>query len=149
MKESNLEHNAANEDPFSGLSGVHEIHMTPLMPHVPDMFNQMQMPHMEIIPLNGPDLGMMNQMSQIGELLKNKLHGLHRTGPAAEHHMGPLIPSNILTPGAHPKHLAKEKANDEKKQDKSDKKEEPKKDEHKDDAPKDEKAKSTDEKDQV
>lgn len=121
------------------------------MPHVPDMFNQMQMPHMEIIPLGGgPDFGMMSRMNHISDMIKNKLHSIHKTGPAAEHHMGPLIPiHNILTPGAHPKHLSTAKKEDEKKEDKpvtndeAAKKEEPKKEEPK------KEDKKADEKDQV
>jgi hypothetical protein len=93
---------------------------------------------------------MMSRMNHISDMIKNKLHSIHKTGPAAEHHMGPLIPiHNILTPGAHPKHLSTAKKEDEKKEDKpvtndeAAKKEEPKKEEPK------KEDKKADEKDQV
>lgn len=76
----------SSEDPFGELTGFHEIHMTPLMPHMPSMFDEMQIPHMgmphiQIIPLNddGPDHGLMNRLHGFGDFLRN----IHKTGPAA------------------------------------------------------------------
>ena len=82
----------------------------------------MGMPHIQIIPLGGgplgggPDHGMMHRIHSFGDFLRN----LHKTGPAAEHHMGPILPENIFKPGAHPKHLNKEDKQDKKSEDKKD-----------------------------
>lgn len=107
----------------------------------------MEAPHVEIIPLGGSPFGMggMGSMHSLGDFLKN----IHRTGPAAEHRMGPMFPfGNILTPGAHPAHAEKKEDEknkaDEKKTDEN--KEEPKKDEGKKE---ENKPKSDDEKNQV
>lgn len=144
-KESQLEKKTNElkngEDPFGELTGMHEIHMSPLMPHMPSMFDEMQMPHMmgmphiQIIPLDGGEpSGMMHRFHSLGDFLK----GMHKTGPAAEHHMGPILPENLLKPGAHPKHANKDKKDEKKAEDgkKEDAKKDDKKSDKKEDKPK-------------
>lgn len=154
-KEKKLEQKNA-ENGNGDLDGFHQIHMTPLMPHMndmSDMFSGMGSPHVEIIPLNGPPMGMMNHMGGLGDLLKSLGH---RTGPASEHHMGPFMPfGNLFRPGAHPAHAPKTDENTDKKNTEV-KKDEPKKDDtkmaepKKDDAKKEEsKPKPDEEKGQV
>ena len=62
------------------------------------------MPHIQIIPMGGSDSGMMHHFGGLGDFLRS----IRKTGPAQEHHMGPILPGSILTPGAHPKHLLNE-----------------------------------------
>ena len=54
-------------------------------------------------------------------MIKNRIHLIQSPGPAESHHMGPIIPVNIMQTGAHPKFEKKEEP----------KKEEPKKEEAK------------------
>ena len=42
-------------------------------------------------------------MNRIGDIIKNRMHMIQRTGPAEIHHMGPIVPPTIIKPGAHPK----------------------------------------------
>ena len=137
-KTKEIEGNNA-ENPFGELTGMHEIHMQPLMPHLPSMFDEMQLPfghpHIQVIPLGGgEESGMFHRMHNLGDFLRS----LHKTGPAAEHHMGPILPTgSIMTPGAHPKHLNEQKNKDKAKtEDKKDDKKEntDKKDEKKEES---------------
>ena len=76
---------------------------------------------------------MMHRIHNFGDFLRS----LHKTGPAAEHHMGPILPTgSLLTPGAHPKHKDAEKSQDKKDDKKKDAKKEnkEKKDEKKEDS---------------
>lgn len=42
--------------------------------------------------------------------MKDKLNSVTKTGPAAAHHMGKILPThNLFKPGAHPKHDPKKK----------------------------------------
>ena len=99
-----------------------------------DMFNSMgdsDEPHVEmhVIPMGGGPMGMMGGMNSLGDFLRN----MHRTGPVAEHRMGPIFPTNILTPGAHPAHADNkpEEKNEAEKKNTDDKKKDAKKEETK------------------
>ena len=151
-KTKDIEANAKNaEDPFGELTGMHEIHMQPLMPHMGmgSMFDEMQLPHMgnmgmphlQISPLGGSGSGMMHHFGGLGDFLRS----IRKTGPAQEHHMGPILPTgSIFTPGAHPKHL-----NEQKKKEQADDKKDAKNDTKKDEAKKeDSKKENNDKKDE-
>lgn len=80
----------------------HEIHMSPLMHHTPHHSNG----------------DMFSIIKDLHEMVKNKVGGMVKTGPAKPHHMTNILPHhNWSKPGAHP----------------SQKKDEHKKDEHKKD----------------
>ena len=71
--------------------------------------------------------------SGLGDFIRSKT----RTGPAQEHHMGPIMPlHNIFRPGAHPSQKPKDEEKKKEDEHKDEKKEEPKKDEKQKDEPK-------------
>ena len=66
---------------------------------------------------NGPagDLG--NIFKDIHALLKGKIDGMTKTGPAKDHHMKNILPThNMFKPGAHPSQKKKDGDREEKKE---------------------------------
>jgi len=66
----------------------HEIHMPALHPHHQD---------------NSSDI--LKIVGNLTSLMKDKIGGITKTGPAKDHHMGAVLPThNMFKPGAHPAH---------------------------------------------
>ena len=62
---------------------------------------------------NGDLMSIMNNLTTI---MKDKLGSITKTGPAAPHHMGKILPMhNLFKPGAHPKSKKAEVHHDNKK----------------------------------
>lgn len=114
------------------------------LPHPRHSFNPFHMHHSFSMPRENP---LQAIFGGLGDFLREA----RRTGPAEDHHMGPIVPThNLLHPGAHPSQKSKDEEKKEQKdtknEKKDEKKEEPKKDEskkedHKEPAKKDMKAK--------
>ena len=106
-KENDLEnHNSMMDNmrnignPFEPAFDQVRIHMVPLMPHIP----QFEAPSEERF--FGP-------MHRIADMIKNRIHHIQTPGPAEQHHMGPIIPANIIQTGAHPKFEKKDEKKEE------------------------------------
>ena len=115
-KETDLEHHNSMMDnmrnmgnPFEPAMDQVRIHMVPLMPHMPQFESQ------------NSEESLFGPMHRLSDMIKNRIHFIQSPGPAESHHMGPIIPLNIMQTGAHPKFEKKEEPK------KDEKKEEPKK----------------------
>lgn len=105
--------------------------------HAPDIENihmHSLVPHVTPSPLDS----LFGALFGLGEGLKGKMENARKTGPAKDHHMGPIVPThNLLKPGAHPSHNHKEEEDKKKAKDHKDdhhaKNLDGKKDEHKKD----------------
>jgi hypothetical protein len=100
---------AEEAESWSG-DGVNEktnsIHMNPLTHHHDDSKDMLKI------------------VSDLTALMKNRLGNITKTGPAASHHMGKILPThNFFKPGAHPSKKSDSKK-DNKHDDHKDKKEE-------------------------
>merc|ERR1712046_285026 len=99
---------------------VENVHMHSLVPHVTP----------------SPIDSLFGALFGLGEGLKSHIEKARKTGPAKDHHMGPIVPThNMFKPGAHPMHK-NPKEEDKKKDHKADehhaKNLDAKKDEHHD-----------------
>jgi hypothetical protein len=88
-------------------------------------------PHVTPSPLDS----LFGALFGLGEGLKGKMESARKTGPAKDHHLGPIVPThNLFKPGAHPSHNGKDEKKDHHEEHHAknldDKKDEHKKEEH-------------------